>query len=103
NLLKQNLKNLIVFIILSSDDCPLSFNKIRELLNKSKIFSKPTLRPNRIKLDLAELKSFDIIIIDNEHGDYEDQLFILNTSLLPKYYKMNNKNLYRELESLFLY
>lgn len=103
NKLKQNLKNLIIFIFLSNDDCPLSFNKIRELLNKLQIFSKSTLRPNRIKLDLAELKLFDIIIIENKHEDYEDQLFILNTSLLPKYYIMNNKKLYRELKSLFLY
>ena len=94
---------MIIFIFLSNDSYPLSFNNIRGFLEKSKIFSKSTLRPNRIKLDLAELKSFDIIIIENGYEDYEDQIFILNSSLLPKYYRMNNKILYRKLRSLFLY
>jgi len=72
---------------------------LRINLIKSNVFSKSTLRANRIKLDLLELASFNIIIIDeNEIGD---NLFLVNTLILPKFYNVRLKEFKDLLFNLF--
>ncbi len=97
--LKKNLKNLIIYFLLVNDNNFLNFEDLRLNLIKSNVFSKSTLRTNRIKLDLLELASFDIIIIDeNEIGD---NLFLVNTLILPKFYNVRLKELKDLLFNLF--
>jgi len=47
------------------------------------------------------LKSFDIIIADDDKIELEKQRFIINTSVLYKFYNMNAILLKEELSNLF--
>ncbi|MFX1340293.1 MAG: hypothetical protein ACFFDK_16915 [Promethearchaeota archaeon] len=98
NGIKQNLKNLIVLILIGN------YMKFNDLLNEIRnkgIFHEHGLYSKNIKLSLAQLKSFDIVIVDDEEEKFENQSFFLNTSVLNKYYKMNILKLKKELTSLF--
>ncbi len=99
---KKILKNLIIHLFISNNK-GYEFKELIEILNDYNIFNPTTLRPNRIILDIAELKNFDIIIEDDKDIELYEHRFVLNISLLPKYYKMELNKLKKELEKLFKY
>jgi len=100
--IKTNLKNLIIFIFLHDISQNLNFNELAEILIDINFFKESTLRPNRILLDLAELKTFDILLnISEEDVDISKQDYVLNISILPKYYDLEFKDLKEIMESYF--
>lgn len=98
NGIKRNIKNLIVFILIGKS---LRFDDIISELRSRDVFHTHMLTPKNIKLFLAQLKSFDIIIADDDRKELEKQRFILNTSVLYNYYNMNAMSLKEELSNLF--
>ncbi len=90
--LKRNVKNLIIYYYLIDNEWK-EFNNIRNVLLSSKIFAKSSLRPNTIEIYLLELINVDIIIVDNQEIDFKQQKFLLNISILPKYYKIEIKQI----------
>ncbi len=98
NGIKRNIKNLIVLILIGKS------MKLKNIINELRIlgiFHKHGLTPKNIKLSLAQLKSFDIIIADDDKTELEKQRFIINTSVLYKFYNMSAILLKEELSNLF--
>jgi len=79
NGIKRNIKNLIMLILIGKS---MKFNNIINELRNLGIFHKHGLTPKNIKLSLAQLKSFDIIIADDDKIELEKQRFIINTSTI---------------------
>ncbi|TFG27489.1 MAG: hypothetical protein EU532_07260 [Promethearchaeota archaeon] len=99
--LKFNLKNLIVFIFLLNDNEFLAYKQILDHLIQMKVFKESTLRQNRVLLDIAELKSFEILVSYDEKENLEDQCLALNKSIIPKYYRINSFKLRELMEYYF--
>jgi len=101
NSIKKNLKNFIILISLSARE-PLNYNYIENSLKQSNNFKRTTLRPNRIKLDLIELISFEIIFTDKMDKELEEQEFRINIRKLPFYYKKDLSEIKRNLHDIFI-
>ncbi len=99
--IKKNLKNLIIYILLLENKS-LKFNDITNNIKRSHVFNKNSLFPKNIKLNLAELRSFEILIVDKLHESIEKQEFLLNISILPCYYGIKSNQLLEKLQNLFL-
>lgn len=84
---KYNLKNLIIHILLESNVI-IDVKRLRQILLESKIYSKSTLRPNRILQDIIELSSFDIISIDEYDEDLKESKMLVNLLKLPSLFKI---------------
>ncbi len=97
NGIKRNIKNLIVLILIGKS---LKLNDIISELRCRNVFHKHTLTPKNIRLSIAQLKSFDIIIADDDRKELEKQRFIINTSVLYRVYNMNAILLKEELSNL---
>jgi len=100
NGIKRNIKNLIVLIIIEKENSS-KFSEILSELRNRGIFHKHSYTPKNIKLFLAQLKSFDIIIAVNGKKELDKQRFIINTSVIQKYYNLNAESLKKELNNLF--
>ena len=80
----------------------MGFNQILIELVALNYFSKSTLRPNRILLNISELKSFDLLLSDDEEKSLDEQLFLVNESIIAKFYDVKPKVLLNILKSYFL-
>ncbi len=98
NGIKRNIKNLIILILIENS---MKFNDLIDEIRNRGIFHEHGLYSKNIKLSLAQLKSFDIVNVDDKEKEFENQKFSLNTSVLYKYYKINILTLKKELTNLF--
>jgi len=100
NGIKKNIKNYIVYFFML-EDRKLSFNEVKEALLNSSFFNKNSLFLKNIKLNIAELTAFDILINLKYRVNITRQEFILNHSKLDEYYKKNTNEIIMELNKLF--
>ena len=100
NGIKKNIKNYIVYFFML-EDRKLSFNEVKEALLNSSFFNKNSLFLKNIKLNIAELTAFDILINLKYRVNITRQEFILNHSKLVEYYKKNTNEIITELNKLF--
>lgn len=98
---KKCLKNLMIYTFMVNK-LNLTYIELIENIMNSNVFHLSTFRPNRILLDIAELKNFEILIEDNSEKDIEEQSFFLNASILPSYFNMELIGLKKQLENLFV-
>ncbi|MHA1895299.1 MAG: hypothetical protein ACTSX4_12435, partial [Candidatus Helarchaeota archaeon] len=99
-IVKKNLKNLIIFIFLKNTKL-MEFSEILVNLENLNVFSLSTLRPNRVLLEISELKCFDILIEDDNYKEVENQKFFLNLKKLPYYFERELQSIINELNNTF--
>ncbi|MFX1460187.1 MAG: hypothetical protein ACFFBT_12020 [Promethearchaeota archaeon] len=95
-----NVKNLIVKILLDYNQWT-SFKELKDLIINSKKFKHSATRPHNIVMFLLELQSFEVLFSDKEAVNVKKRSYILNKSILPKYYKMNIEELHEKLKTVF--
>ena len=100
NGIKKNIKNYIVYFFIL-EDRKLNFNEVKEALLNSSFFNKNSLFLKNIKLNIAELTAFEILINLKYRVNITRQEFILNHSKLFEYYKKNTNEIITELNKLF--
>jgi hypothetical protein len=77
------------------------FKEIKNALHNSNIFKKNSLFLKNIKLNVAELSGFDILINLKKEIDLTEQSYIINHAILPDHYLMESSEILENLKKLY--
>lgn len=87
--LKPNLKNLILYIFLINTKPYLDIKEIERCILEFNLFKDLKLSLFQIFINIIELDSFKIILIDDKDKDFMDQKYKINKSMFQQYFKVH--------------